>query len=51
MPTREASQSHQYDRSVTLVKDGLEARRVRVENKDAQGEHLPWSMRHKTRGT
>jgi beta-lactam-binding protein with PASTA domain len=35
----EAHQSHQYDRSVTLVKDGQGSRRVRVEYKDAQGEH------------
>ena len=37
----EAALSHQYDRSVTLAKDGLGSRRVRVEYKDAQGEHPP----------
>jgi serine/threonine protein kinase/beta-lactam-binding protein with PASTA domain len=37
----DASQSHMYDRSVTLVKDGQGSRRVRVEYKDAQGEHPP----------
>lgn len=34
-----AEQSHSYDRSITLVKDGQGQRRVRVEYKDAQGEH------------
>jgi hypothetical protein len=37
----EATLAHTYDRSVTLVKDGQGARRVRVEYKDAQGEHPP----------
>jgi hypothetical protein len=35
----EANLSHTYDRSITLIKDGLGTRRVRVEYKDAQGEH------------
>lgn len=37
----EADQTHSYDRSITLVKDGQGSRRVRVEYKDSQGEHPP----------
>jgi len=37
----EANLSHTYDRSVTLIADGQGSRRVRVEYKDAQGEHPP----------
>jgi len=37
----EATLAHKYDRSVTLVKDGQGARRVRIEYKDAQGDHPP----------
>ncbi len=37
----EDTQSHTYDRGITLVKDGVGSRRVRVEYKDAQGDHPP----------
>ena len=37
----EANQSHTYERSITLVQDGQGSRRVRVEYRDAQGDHPP----------
>ena len=37
----EANLSHTYDRSITLLKDGHGARRVRVEYTDTQGDHPP----------